>query len=475
MYPHRVRPLQMRHARRAWWRFGSSLAVAAILLAVFWWVLPGSTRTVAQTTPVWPQVDTQANATAQVIVQFDDHAHVARAVTFKAPVSGFVALLQSGLDVVYTDTGSGPLVCAIEGVGCPASDCFCDATRYWGYSYWDGGVWHSYAVGAGSSLITQTGAVEGWRWGEFGDAQVAVTQTVAALSGLDWLAARQVITDGGYGSARDSVETLLAIGANHLDGSAWRASTSAPSLAGYLAAYGAAYSRTGVGAAGKLAVALSGAETCLPALTVTPQAVFSPTLGAYSGDTGQNSFAILGALALSETVPAAALNSLRSAAQSDGAWEWSPGWGVDANATGLAIQALIAAGDFPTSTLVTKALTWLGTAQNDDGGFPYSPGPGATSDANSTAYVIQALLAAGEDPNGTAWTRNGKTPITYLLDRQLPDGSFEWQAGEGSNLLATQQAIPALLGRAYPLSRQTLATCPVLHLPLVQRPVSANP
>jgi hypothetical protein len=446
-------------------RLGQSLAISLLLLGGLWGVLLSLTSSAAQA---------QAPSNAQVFVQFDDHAHLGRPVTFTTPISGFAALLQTGLQVVYTDTSFGPAVCAIEGVGCPADDCFCAGNRYWGYSYWDGGAWQGYAVAAGGSLITGTGAIEGWRWGEFGDPQIEVTRTQAALDGLDWLAARQTITNGGTGSAGASVETLLALGANRQAGRDWRAAPSAPSLVGYMAAYGPAFSRTTVAAAGKLAVALSGADTCLPALTVTPQRVYSPTLGAYSGDMGQNSWAILGALALDEPLSADALAALRAAVQPEGGWEWSPGWGADTNATGLALQALIAAGESPTGTLVVNALSWLETAQQEDGGFPYSPGPGATSDANSTAYVIQALIAAGQDPNGAAWTRNDKTPIGYLLARQLPDGSFEWQPGSGANLLATQQAIPALLGWAYPLARQTLAGCPALHLPLIQRPLPST-
>jgi hypothetical protein len=51
---------------------------------------------------------------------------------------------------------------------------------------------------------------------------------------------------------------------------------------------------------------------------------------------------------------------------------------------------------------------------------------------------------------------------------QLEDGSFEWQPGFGSNLLATQQAIPALLGRSFPFELAPAETCPAVFLPLIQ-------
>ncbi|MEZ4582265.1 MAG: hypothetical protein R3A10_11645, partial [Caldilineaceae bacterium] len=98
----------------------------------------------------------------------------------------------------------------------------------------------------------------------------------------------------------------------------------------------------------------------------------------------------------------------------------------------------------------------LRRAQNDDGGFGYDPATAAEygSDANSTAYALQALYALGEDPAGAAWTRgpDGASPIDFLLNAQLDDGTIEWQPGSGANLLATQQAVPALLGRSFPLA-----------------------
>jgi hypothetical protein len=51
----------------------------------------------------------------------------------------------------------------------------------------------------------------------------------------------------------------------------------------------------------------------------------------------------------------------------------------------------------------------------------------------------------------------------------LSDGGFEYQKGLGANLLATQQAIPALLGRPFPLKVADLAQCRGVFLPVVLR------
>lgn len=407
--------------------------------------------------------------TATVIVQFDDNARVARAIAFTDPISGIRALELAGLNVVISDTSFGPAICAIEGVGCPSSNCFCGGSTFWGNSYHDGTLWQSYSVGASSSVISQTGAIEGWRWGEWGSTLAEPEASQSAVAGLNWLSAQQVITSGGFGrSMGAAVEGMLAFGANHIAAEEVRRSATGPSLADFATLNGATYSRVGAAESGKLATALQASDACLPAGALLPSSHYSPTLGSYAAGTGATAWAILGASAASETVEAPALVALRAAQQSDGGWEWSAGWGSDTNSTALAIQALVANDEPITSTVILSAVAYLAGAQSADGGFPYAPGATAQSDANSTAYVIQGLIAAGEDPEAAAWEKNGATPVAFLRTLQLPSGAFEWTAGTGGNLLATTQAIPALLGRAHPIAKGVLAVCPVSFLPAVQ-------
>jgi hypothetical protein len=397
---------------------------------------------------------------------------VVRPFTFTADVTGLEALRLSRLEVVTTSTSFGAVVCSIEGVGCPATDCFCNATHYWAYNTWQGGAWQSYATGAGSSVISQTGAVEGWRWGQFGDAQAPAPAALAAADALDWLAAQQGVMDGGYGGAGATVETLLAVGANGLAADEWRRADNAPSLAAAALAAIPAYSRSGAGAAGKSAAGLVAARLCWPALAVQPGSFFSPTLGVFSLQSGPNAWAMLGASALAAPLPPPAAAGLRGQASGSGGWEWAPGWGEDSNTTALALQALLAAGEPVTATAVIQGLAYFKTLQNEDGGFAYATenGKPGASDANSTAYVVQALIAAGEDARSAAWRVNGVGPIDFLLSLRQADGSFAWQPGSGPSLLATQQAVPALLGRSQPATPgQSLAACPALYLPGVKR------
>lgn len=432
------------------WRLASASLIFGVLLAMLL-ILPLSAQEV---TPARPTVDQQA----QVIVQLDAQAQLVRAITFTEAISGLKALELTGLDVVTKSYSFGDAVCRIAGVGCPAEDCFCSA-NYWSYWYWDGDAWQGYPVGAGASVISQTGAVEGWRWGEFGDTLRPATATLRGQTALGWLASQRAGV-GGLSSTGVTVEDALALGANQQRDQA---------INDYLAVNGTAYARTSAAAAGKLAVALAAVDACQPAGAPTPASYYSSTLGAYSTQSGANAWAILGVVAHNAPAPESAVSYLAAQMQPDGGWEWSPGWGSDTNTTALAIQALLAAGEPVSASAVISGLAYLDALQNTNGGFPYAAGDTAVSDANSTAYVMQALLAAGEDLASPRWVSGGKTPLDYLLGMQLADGSFEWQPDMGASLLATQQAIPALLGRAHPLARRELAACPGVYLPLVQQ------
>jgi len=168
---------------------------------------------------------------------------------------------------------------------------------------------------------------------------------------------------------------------------------------------------------------------------------------------------LLAVLALSSArrpIPAASVEYIKAAQQENGSWAWdgTAETAGDTNTTAFALQALIAAGEDPGSAAVTKALDYYKSIQNDDGGWPYqNPSDfGTETDANSTAVTVQALLAAGIDP--TTWTvAEGKTPIAALEALQNESGAFAWKASvPDDNLLATVQALPALAGKAFPFA-----------------------
>ena len=169
-----------------------------------------------------------------------------------------------------------------------------------------------------------------------------------------------------------------------------------------------------------------------------------------------HTLAVLALKSAQRPIPAAAVELLKTAQQENGSWAWdgSAATAGDTNTTAFAVQALVAAGEASGSDAVTKALTYYKGIQNEDGGWPYqNPSDfGTATDANSTAMTIQAILAAGQDPAGTDWAAaGGATPLSALESLQNESGAFAWQAAmPDDNLLATVQALPAVAGKAFP-------------------------
>ncbi len=144
---------------------------------------------------------------------------------------------------------------------------------------------------------------------------------------------------------------------------------------------------------------------------------YSAATGAFGPTNWDQAFSLLALASVGEPIPAAATQLLAARVYTDGGWGYMPGLS-DIDSTGLALQALAAAGQSPTSTLVLNGIQYLDAKQNTDGGFPYEkPSPfGTESNANSTALALQGLIAATADPFGGVFTTVSNTnPICYLL------------------------------------------------------------
>ena len=170
-----------------------------------------------------------------------------------------------------------------------------------------------------------------------------------------------------------------------------------------------------------------------------------------------HTLAVLALSSVQRPIPAASVDIIKAAQQENGSWAWdgTAATAGDTNTTAFAVQALVAAGEAADSEAVTKALAYYKSIQNDDGGLPYqNPSDyGTDTDANSTAVVIQAIIAAGQDPAGADWTAASGTPVAALEALQNESGAFAWQAAmPDDNLLATVQALPALAGKAFPIA-----------------------
>jgi hypothetical protein len=292
---------------------------------------------------------------------------------------------------------------------------------------------------------------------------LAAVDTTAAL---DYLKSQQN-ADGGFGSGfspdstvGSTADVLLAIVAAGGDPASFDQDGNTPLT--YLAANAASAATSG-DLAKLILAAIAAGENPRQLGGVDSVAKLENTIGA-DGKIGTetdtfvgHALAILALKSAQRPIPAAAVEYTRNAQQEDGSWAWdgSAGTAGDTNSTAFAVQALVAA-EGSGSDAVTQALAYYAAIQNDDGGWPYqNPSEyGTATDANSTAVTIQAIIAAGQDPAGADWTTEaGNTPVAALEALQNESGAFAWQATmPDDNLLATIQALPALAGKAFPFT-----------------------
>lgn len=116
--------------------------------------------------------------------------------------------------------------------------------------------------------------------------------------------------------------------------------------------------------------------------------------------------------------------------------------------TAAAIEALNAAGRHYTEAQ-RKAFEYLHLAQDADGGFPEYPGE-SEANAASTAWTVQAIWSAGENPE--TWVAGmGAEPLGYLESMQQEDGSVQWRESSDANpVWMTAYVAPAFAGQALP-------------------------
>jgi hypothetical protein len=274
-------------------------------------------------------------------------------------------------------------------------------------------------------------------------AGAALPETDAVLKGAAYLKSVQR-ADGTYGSdaAGQNMDSIFAVRAAGYD--------PAKDLVGgvgpvqYLSSKAAAVANSAE--AGKAALAAK-------ALGLDPKAVGGTNLvakinsgldsgtGKFApGDDFSQSIAMLGLSCTGNPVPGPAVAALKGSQLDDGGWGF--GGFADPDTTAIAIQALLAAGVPKTDAAVADALAFLKATQGEDGGWGFDP---TASNASSTAFAVQALLALGENPSSAAYTKSGATPVTFMLSQQQADGSF---LGFDPTY-ATNQVLPALAGRTF--------------------------
>lgn len=134
----------------------------------------------------------------------------------------------------------------------------------------------------------------------------------------------------------------------------------------------------------------------------------------------------------------------------DGGWSLTKDGESDPDVTGMALQAL---SRYQTREDVKNAcetaLEWLSCVQNEDGGFL----SWNTGNAESCAQVIVALSELGISFDDPRFVKNGKTVLDSLMTFYVQGSGFAHTGtGSGSNLMATEQALYALVAAQRSLS-----------------------
>jgi energy-coupling factor transport system substrate-specific component len=118
----------------------------------------------------------------------------------------------------------------------------------------------------------------------------------------------------------------------------------------------------------------------------------------------------------------------------------------DVDDTGAVLQALAAAGARDRRSL-DAAIAYLKRSQNADGGFPQQYG--GESNAQSTAWAVQGLIAGGAAPTYVR-RRGSRSPVGYLESLQAPNGSVRYSRTSAQTpVWVTAQAMIALAGKTF--------------------------
>jgi hypothetical protein len=123
-----------------------------------------------------------------------------------------------------------------------------------------------------------------------------------------------------------------------------------------------------------------------------------------------------------------------------GGFSWAVGGEPDSNDTAAALEALRVA--HVHGAPVTRAVKFLRSFENKDGGFELTRTRG--SDAQSTAWAIQGLVAAGVKPPRRAFA--------YLATLKRPDGSYRYSKQYVTTpVWVTSQVLAGLAKKPFPL------------------------
>jgi LPXTG-motif cell wall-anchored protein len=287
---------------------------------------------------------------------------------------------------------------------------------------------------------------------------LAVPALADGPGAVAWLKGQQN-ADGGFGSPESSVsgtaDVLLAVAATGDNAIDWAAD--GVTARDYLQANAGSIAKAGDIGKVILALVASGVNprdvggTDLVAV-LEGMAGSDGKIGGANDFINEHAYAMVALKSAGRPLPEGAVDYLLSKQIADGTWSWNgatvAGSG-DNNTAAMVVVALIAAGVPAENEQIQAALAHLQGQQNADGGFPYiDPSPyGTDSDSNSTAVVMWAITAAGQDPAGADWKyqgQDGASALDALLALQNESGAYRWQeAMPDDNFASTVQAVIA--------------------------------
>jgi len=279
------------------------------------------------------------------------------------------------------------------------------------------------------------------------------TQTDAVDGALAWMLT-QIADDGSFPSGWDTtgltIDALFAGLAAGQDVAQWKSASGDASPLDYLATQITTYC-INAGKAGKLLAVVTAAGIDPRAfagddLVARVLAYNTQNDGVLAALAPNQAWAIMGLAAAREPLPTGAVDALLALQQADGGWD--SGYGEDPDTTSLALQALIAGGVAPNAAAITNGLAYLKAAQVATGGFT---GWGSDVSLNTTAFCIQAIIAAEQNPLAAAWLVEGRSAFDDLVGAQLAEGAFPGWDGN-PDVMTTAQAVPAILGKPFPLA-----------------------
>ncbi|HEX6388199.1 MAG TPA: prenyltransferase/squalene oxidase repeat-containing protein [Solirubrobacteraceae bacterium] len=255
--------------------------------------------------------------------------------------------------------------------------------------------------------------------------------------------------DGGWGQAPGAASTPLY--------SAWVLIGQAAARNGRCDRAGVRYvQRKGVGATGDIERTIVALRACKRGTGALDGRLRGRQRGdgSFNGLTNLTSFGIL-ALRAAGTSPRSA-RVRRAAAfitrqqNRDGGFSFARRGslsGVDD--TAAAVQALVAAGRSRRRGPVARAVRFLRARQRADGGFGASGR--LASNAQSSAWAVQAFLAAGVNPDRVR--RGGaRSPLAYIRSLQNGDGSVRYsRTSRQSPVWVTAQALAAVARKRLPV------------------------